>query len=175
MSAERPIWLLDFDGVINAVASSGDTRVWSEWKESMRGGDPDSIPWYLWAPEAVKVVGEAQSHGVRVIWLTDWMHMTGQIHEHIPEIPPRMEFLTNRIPGPSKYWKVNAARSVVPDGVPLLWTDDHLKTRMLREKSTKAWVHERAGDTVLINPRKDCGITPRDVTTIREWVARVTR
>ncbi len=174
VKVEQPIWLLDFDGVLNAVAPHGDTRIWKDWRTEGRGSSPDSIPWYLWAPEAVKVVGEAHEAGVRVIWLTDWEDMTQRLHETVHGLPARLEFLTRRISGPSKHWKVNAAMSIVPDAAPLLWTDDHLKTRLLREKVGKEWVANRGGDTALIAPRKEYGITPRDVDTIRAWVARVT-
>lgn len=171
----QPIWLLDFDGVLNAVAPRGDTRVWETWHVSLKGEDPESIPWYLWAPEATQVVAEAATAGVRVIWLTDWMEMTQKLHETIPNLPPCLEFLTNRIAGPSRHWKVNAAMATVPDDAPLLWTDDHLHTRLLREKLSKDWIANRAGDTTVISPNKRVGVTPRDVRTIREWIAKVTR
>lgn len=171
-STERPVWLLDFDGVLNAVNTEGDTTIWADWEVRGRGSSPESIPWYLWAPEAVSVVREAHGAGVRVIWCTDWMGVTQKLHETIPALPPRMEYLTDRIAGPSKHWKVNAAMATVPDGAPLLWTDDHLKVRLLREKVSKEWLARRAGDTTLIAPHKKRGITPRDVATIRAWVAR---
>lgn len=169
----RPVWLLDYDGVLNALAPHGDTKVWSEWKVQGKGSNPDSIPWHLWAPEAVKVVAEAHAAGVRVIWLTTWMEMTQRLHETITELPAGLEFLTDHgagSVGPSRHWKANAAMMTVPYGVPLLWTDDDLNRRLVREKAVKEWLASR-GDTTLMCPRKEHGLTPEHVTKIREWIA----
>jgi len=173
--SEQPVWLLDFDGVLNAVAAQGDTTVWRDWRRSPPDTPPENIPWFLWAPEAVTVVQDAVSAGVRVIWLTDWESGTTRIHETIAELPAGLEYLTRAARGPSRHWKANAAREAVPDAAPLLWTDDHLRARILREHSTKEWVAQRAGDTTVISPNKRVGVTPRDVRTIREWIAKVTR
>lgn len=103
---DRPVWLLDYDGVLNALAPRGDTKVWSEWKVQGKGSDPDSIPWHLWAPEAVKVVAEAHAAGVRVIWLTSWMEMTQRLHETVTELPAGLEYFTHHgagSGGPSRH------------------------------------------------------------------------
>lgn len=64
----------------------------------------------------------------------------------------------------------NAAMATVPDGVPLLWTDDDLNRRLTREKVVKEWLASR-GDTLRICPRKEHGLTPAHVSEIREWIA----
>lgn len=174
-ATEQPVWLLDFDGVLNILAPRGDTSVWEHWEVRGESSNPETIPWYIWAPEAVKLVAEARDAGVRVVWLTSWMGMTQRLHQTIPELPAGLEFLHDGFGGPSKHWKVNAARANVPDSAPLLWTDDELKVRLLREKATKEWIRERAGDTTIIAPLKRHGITPRDAAVIREWIVRVTR
>lgn len=172
---QRPIWLLDFDGVINILAPRGDISVWAHWEVRGKGMDAESIPWYLWAPEAAKLVAEAHDAGVRVVWCTDWQQGTQRLHTTITELPSGLEYLSDRIAGPSRYWKTNAAMAFVPDGVPLLWTDDHLRSNLLREKVTKEWVRDRTGDTTIIAPRKDHGLTPLSAAVIRTWIAWVTR
>lgn len=176
MTDARPVWLLDYDGVLNVLSPQGDTTLWSEWKVEGRSSHPDSIPWHLWAPEAVKVVAEAHAAGVRVIWLTSWMDMTQRLHETVTELPEGLEFLTDRGAGKggaSRHWKANAAMATVPDEVPLLWTDDDLNHRLVREKVVKEWLASR-GETLRICPRKDQGLTPEHVARIRAWIARVT-
>lgn len=175
MNDLRPTWLLDYDGVLNAVSPRGDTTIWDTWKVSGKGLEPESIPWHLWAPEAVTVVAEAHAAGVRVIWLTDWMDLTQRLHETVTELPANLEYLTHRVggDGPSKHWKVNAAMATVPDGVPLLWTDDHLNVRLVRENVTKEWLARR-GETLRICPRKSQGLTPKHVAQIRQWISTTT-
>jgi hypothetical protein len=179
MSAAKPIWLLDFDGVLNILAAQGDTSVWAEWRDHKRPS-PEDIPWMLWAPEAVSLVAEANEAGVRVVWLTTWGALTATIADVIKDIPADLEYWTNgdlsRIGHTSRRsgqnWKVDCARFLVPEQSPLLWTDDNLP-KMLH-KDDRAWLRSREPETLTIAPRKEIGLTPKHAARIRDWIGKVT-
>jgi len=128
------------------------------------------------------VIADAAVSGVDVRWLTSWRADTAILPSVIPGLPDLPWFGEKDLPddftpGPrddNHAWKWHVARHVVPDGVPLLWTDNDLDLFILPtwgDASRRRWTLTRPGGTTLIVPSEPHGLYPRHVTQIREWVA----
>lgn len=183
-----PIWLLDFDGVINALSKRGGRSFWpDEWRSATidhpegyrdRHGKPVKLP-LLWSKTVVETVAAAVDAGVEVRWLSTWREHTRllpSILYGLPEIPwfdenllaadasDGLDARERMVSGP---WKVVVAGAAVPDDAPLLWTEDALSVDMLSER----WRRTRTAPTTFLRPHPAQGLIPRDVRTIREWIA----
>lgn len=174
----RPVWLLDFDGVINALSSRGGKSVWDTWRTA-RITDPEnfvgSYP-LLWSPAVVSTVALAVDCGVDVRWLTTWK-------QHTVLLPAVVEGLPNGLPWISddgididsdkhpQRWKPFAARAAVSDDAPLLWTDDCLDYILTTDD--RSWLRTRRGGSTLIVPRGTIGLSQRNIREINEWIGGV--
>jgi len=183
--AVTAIWLLDFDGVINAISDRGGRTYWDDWHSTVvahplggvdRQGHPLRVP-LLWSQSVVDTVTEAVAAGVDVRWLSTWREYTAVLPAVIPGLP-ELPFLDESLvglrgpaPGEHNYsgpWKVDVAKAWVPDEVPLLWTEDSLGINLLSEM----WRSSRRGPTTFIQPRTVTGLVQREISEIREWIAR---
>lgn len=178
-----PVWLLDFDGVVNAISSKGGKSVWPIW-ETARVPHPSyptkTLP-LLWSPAVVDTIRHAVDAGVDVRWLTTWREHTKTLPEVIhglPDIPWLDEsVLSDEVASTldpdqrmaSGMWKFEVARAYVPDDAPLLWTDDSYWI-MSWSKEVPAWVSKRGAPTELIQPTETLGLVQRQVRAIREWI-----
>lgn len=167
MTDTRPLWLLDFDGVVNVLAPRGDEKVWQDWNVRGTGSSHESIPWYLWSTSVASLVRKMSDSGVRVVWLTSWEHAMLGISRVIPELPEGLEILTRADDVTRRSsWKAGAARSIVTSDVPVLWTDDDLH-KILRPKADVEWAQTIT--LTRIRPNRKTGVTPAQAEQIRAW------
>ncbi|BBX82196.1 hypothetical protein [Mycolicibacterium aubagnense] len=180
------VWLLDFDGVINALSKRGGRSYWPEWSSATvahpegdltSAGDPVHLP-LLWSPAVIAVIAEAARAGIDVRWLSTWREHTKRLPEIIPGLPDlpwldetildtrASDDLDPRLAMESGPWKVLVARAFVPAGAALLWTEDSLTVDLLSE----SWRRSRTAPTTLIRPRPATGLISREVNEIREWI-----
>lgn len=182
------IWLLDFDGVINAISARGGRSYWGDWRsaaidhpegELTRSGRPVRVP-LLWSETVVATVAAAVAAGIDVHWLSTWREHTATLPSVIPGLPA-LPYLDESILGPAASglddpiprtycgaWKVTVAKAFVPEGVPLLWTDDALNIDML----SAPWRRNRTGPTTFIRPRQATGFVQREIHEIDGWIER---
>lgn len=176
-----PVWLLDFDGVINAISKRGDRNVWDDW-EFARIDHPQeaghSLP-LLWSPTVVQVVSDAVDAGVNVVWLSTWREDTRilpTVIDGLPELPwwdeqtlieagHRLDPLNVL----HQRWKAQVAMAMVPDGAPLLWTDDNLDFGIVR-LAERTWLSKRPGGSTTVVPHETIGLSKKNVRVIREWL-----
>lgn len=180
-----PVWLLDFDGVVNAISKRGAKSVWDRWAFArIAHPDPDegmegaTLP-ILWSPYVVDTIIYAVERGVDVRWLTTWREHTRVLPDvigNLPVIPWMDEDMLPAAGGKvdvlnqlGQRWKMDVFLGLVPDDVPVLWTDDHLDAILYRYID-KTRVTSRKGGTTLIAPRENIGLSQRQVREIREWV-----
>lgn len=185
----RPVWLLDFDGVINAISKKGCNAFWDDWNQvriqnpSNPDNPKDTLP-LLWSSTVARTVADAHAAGVRVIWLTTWREHTKVLPDIIPELPRDLPWWDEDVLLGSggrldpmnqlgQRWKFDVAHQLVPDGVPLLWTDDTLNFGILR-LGNRRWTETREGGTTLINPVEAHGLYRKHIVAIREWIEEVT-
>lgn len=175
-----PLWLLDFDGVVNAISRRGDRNVWDDWEAAeVTVATGESFP-LLWSPSVVGVINEAVDAGVEVVWLTTWRDETQLLPKVIDGLPDLMwwdeEDLTRAGHGLdplhtlNQRWKSQVARALVPDGAPLLWTDDNLDLGILRSDD-RDWLRRRPGGSTVITPHETIGLSKKNIRDIREWIA----
>lgn len=74
--AAVPLWLLDVDGVLNAVAIEPDHGIWPRWQRGVARTDGGTRTWPItWAPAVVDQLTELFDGGrVEITWLTTWGH-----------------------------------------------------------------------------------------------------
>lgn len=162
----KPVWLLDVDGVVNAVASKGDPNVWPKenWK-STRCEALNGIWPILYSQDVVDFINK-MSERVEIRWHTTWQENAvsslapklGIVRLEVAYAP---EFHDSRF----AWWKIPAAERVVfEEERPLIWTDDDIafEKRKLEHIETK--------DSVLISPRTSIGLIPKQLKLIEEFV-----
>lgn len=165
-------WLIDFDGVVNAVSRKGDTNVWKDWKQTkLMGWDDHGYP-VNYSQTVVDLIAYAVSQGVNVVWLSTWAEETKQFPQAIPGMP-ELPFIGSQrdihnVSYPDKtHWKLDAAREYVDPGHDLLWTEDEA---YLTEVIASEWRLLRPGKTTVINPYTPIGLSQRQVEQIMTWI-----
>jgi hypothetical protein len=188
---QRPLWLLDVDGVVNAVVKRPDRGVWRDWRRGTASAD--GVEWPIWfSPTVAGTVARLHSTGVvEVRWLTTWgAQANGELRALLgmPELevagePPhvtsadgagshgeavaRAESAAEPDDEPSAWWKLEAVQRIVqrePDR-PVIWTDDDLSG----ERDAVAWVERNVPRRLLLSPRPNLGLTPRQLRAIRSY------
>lgn len=137
----------------------------------------------LWADETVNAVADAHAAGVRVVWLTTWREHTALLPPILDGLPYGLEFWDedtvvaaggklDPMLAVGQRWKFDAARQLVPDGVPVLWTDDNLPY-ILRSDGAH-WARTRRGGVTEIVPSATLGLSKKQTAAVYEWVAEAT-
>lgn len=174
-----PIWLLDFDGVINALSKRGDRNVWDDWRSAdIEVPDNGTYP-LLWANEVVELVQEAVTNGVSVVWLTTWREHTKLLPKVIDGLPDGLPWWDEitiesfgykldpmRVLG--QKWKAQVAQAMLSPDTPVLWTDDNLSH--LLNGTDRGWFNRRPGGTTYVSPNPNIGLSQRNAREIREWM-----
>lgn len=166
---ERPILLLDVDGVLN---SSGESP-WPDTKTSW----PQVR--HEWGTSVCKVttskrIGEALlSLDVEIRWLTTWGYDANKRISPRSGLPQRLPVAG--IPTADEHgkmrWKADIVVETLATGRLVLWVDDEA------DEEVEADVRSRAPDTdlVVLMTNEATGITPSDIDLIRERLARMGR
>lgn len=153
-----PIWLLDVDGVINAVSRTAPAT-WDDWERLQARGYP-----ILYSRTVVDTVARIHREGLaEVRWLTTWashalpLAMSLGITEEfvVAGAPPHRE--------PVAWWKLPVARAVHErEARPVVWTDDDIAY----SREAQEWAAARS-DVLALAPRTELGLT-------REHLAEIT-
>jgi hypothetical protein len=189
-ASEPPIWLLDVDGVLNAVTNQPDPAVWPDWRQGT--ATADGVRWPIcFSPTVARSIRRIHESGLaEVRWLTTWGgHANGELREllGLPELPVVAErpSLAAALPddavvsgaashgdavgdhGP--WWKLAAVQAVVeaePDRV-LVWTDDELRYQI----EATWWVADHVRRSLLLSPPPRVGLPPRLLRQIEDFCA----
>lgn len=132
----RPVWLLDIDGVVNALARKPivDSFPAEQWiqitvRTDLPGIGPAAFP-ILAARPVLDFVATAHASGaVEICWHSTWREAA--ITDLAPALGlPRLpisvapEWTNHHLLVP--WWKQPAAERVLESGRPLVWTDDDI-------------------------------------------------
>ena len=169
-----PVWLLDIDGVVNALARGPVAGSWpaDQWVQHVVPADiPGSgrmvLPILAACPVLDFIVRVVRTGAAEVIWHSTWreaavtdlapvLGLPQLPISHAPEWTQRPELI---------WWKLPAARRVVESGRRLVWTDDDI-----------AVVPDQVGDldarpdTLLISPDPHTGLTADQLRAIADFV-----
>ncbi|MGO4258139.1 hypothetical protein [Marmoricola sp. RAF53] len=159
-----PIWLLDVDGVLNANRPG-----WSERPRqaiAYAAGEPFKM---RWSATLLNKISDLHTTGrVELRWCTTWCPWADQL-EQIFGLPPLARSIPEPMPS-SGAWpdaKVGAARNVLREGRPLIWTDDEAipPEGPPRDALTNADV-----PTLLIEPLPNRGLQPAHLARIEQFL-----
>lgn len=171
---ERPLWLLDIDGVVNALARGPLPDTWPEddWVQRLiiteipeRGVMPLPI---LAARRVLEFVAETHhSDRAEIRWHSTWRAAAVTAFAPALGLPTTIpisvapEWLGRPI---AHWWKLPAAQRAVAAGRTLIWTDDDL--RLYPDEA--AALAEDGG--LLIAPYAEVGLTPEELDRIAEFL-----
>jgi hypothetical protein len=171
--ASLPVWLLDIDGVINALARGPVRGSWppDTWAQHVvRAEIPEMglmvLPILVAEPVLDFVRRVVSSGAAEVRWHSTWR--TAAVTDLAPllGLPPIPISIapewTQRPPG---WWKLAAAQRVIAAERPLVWTDDDIA----RYDGDLGDLLSRP-DALLISPDPETGLSPHDLDRIAEFL-----
>lgn len=173
---DKPLWLIDIDGVLNAYKYSRrkpNTWLWGEEVHNLRLVTDYGI-FAVWVAEGlVRFLSDIHASGlVDMQWCTTWADEANTVFApafNLPELPvaahPDETILA---------WKHRAAIDASERGRRLIWTDDDAidKGAKLKVKNNLA-NHSHLTvekDLLLIIPNPKVGLTPADCRSIAAFV-----
>ncbi len=158
-----PIWLLDVDGVLNAVNRKPPVGRghWQHFEQKRCNG-------YIltWAPELIERIRALVDAGkVDIHWLTTWWNM-------IHELPWRewhglqVANTEQEYRAHCEWWKLPVAQRLYQPGRKMVWTDDDL--RFVR--GAQDWLADKRQDVLAIAPHTMLGLSPAHMDAIDNFL-----
>jgi len=187
VSETRPLWLLDVDGVLNAVTRYPDEAVWPRWRNGVAHTDGGRNTWPIrWSPDVIdRLLGWRATGAVDVAWLTTWGEdanvdlapLLGLPTLPVAGSPPGRVARAGDAAGAvahaevagadaadpltGRWWKFDVVRTLVRTDPrrPLVWTDDDLAF----EPEVAAWMQEHTTSLLIApTPRRGLGAAELD-------------
>lgn len=168
-----PVWLLDIDGVLNAISSKPDRSVWpaAGWRRFEATDARTGTTWPILAAEPVAAfIREVRTSGrAEVRWHTTWQESANKVGAELGlpelEVQEAPEFAEDGEYSPT-WWKLAAALRVIEEEQrPLIWTDDD--ATMGRIMPTP-YDRVKAFPNLLIAPQQRIGLTRKQLRAIDE-------
>lgn len=167
-AALPPVWLLDVDGVVNAVHPWGADHLGDTYTTGTMTIDGGRYP-MTWSPALIDRIRDLHTAGVvEVRWATGWCVWAHHL-ETLWNLPRLGRAFTTAVVGDALTdAKLAAARWVLAEGRRLVWTDDldlPAGRTVLRELT---W----DGRALLIAPDRAVGLLPADMDRIEAFAAK---
>lgn len=166
-AATEPIWLLDVDGVLNAVTA--DVPDGYKQTRSDRWG-------IVYHPAVIERIAELHRGGVvEVRWLTTWCERAAEILApdlSLPYFKVEGADLHAVTPEPNGWWK-SAAAQRVSEAEPhraLIWTDDDLEDA--EANGEVDWLRDRTAGTLALSCNWRTGLTSANLDRIEKFCER---
>ncbi|MGH8861229.1 MAG: HAD domain-containing protein [Jatrophihabitantaceae bacterium] len=171
----NPVWLLDIDGVVNALAHGPVRDSWPAelWVQHVVHADIPgtgrmALPILAATPVIDFITAVVDSGAVDVVWHSTWRAAAVTDLAPVlglPSIPisvaPEWTHRPDHV-----WWKLPAAQRVVEAGRRLVWTDDDIA--VLGDQVAELYAR---ADTLLIAPDRCAGLNREHLQRIREFVA----
>lgn len=168
------MWLLDVDGVINALGTGDSYRkAWpdGEWVSTRLSSEPGSQEYrFCTVKRVAEFICGVHGEGLAEIrWHTTWQNGARRVEGllGLPEfgIQEAEEYTTGGVRG--TWWKLPAARRVLEEeNRPLLWTDDDFDV----ELKVADWHWFTMRGACLLRPESRYGLSPDNLNDIYEWL-----
>ncbi len=159
MSNQRPVILLDVDGVLNAL--SHHPRGWDDWRQVNAR--------HISIRYSPQMLARLQALDADIVWHTTWRDAANEElapvigWDPLPVVP--CDGWLWMEPG---WWKAPSARAFIEaDPRPFVWIDDDLGSA---DPGEITWVQDY--DYLLVQPTWEEGLQPASLTVIEDWVAR---
>jgi hypothetical protein len=170
----KPVWLLDVDGVVNALSRTPVPGSWpaAAWVQhavaaEVPGTGRMVFPILAAQPVLDFVAGVVRSGAADVIWHSTWRESAVTdlgpalgLPELAISFAPEWTDRSERV-----WWKLPAAERVVASGRRLVWTDDDIA--VLPDQVAELAARE---DTLLIAPDPVSGLTGPQLDAIARFV-----
>lgn len=169
-----PVWLLDIDGVLNAVGGSQVYRSrWSTspWRRTnlMIGAEG---PFHIKVAEPViEFIRNVHEQGlVEIRWHTTWQHEARKLADWLDlptfSVHQAPEYLFRHVS--DNWWKLPAAKRVITDeNRRLLWTDDEIRYEVRPDDQV---IHHP--DNLIITTDDRYGLSPDELSKINEYLEK---
>lgn len=168
-----PVWLLDIDGVLNAVGGRNVFRnkwpesLWLESEYTVHGSGPYRV---VVAQPVVDFINLVHGQGlVEVRWHTTWQHDALRLGEwlKLPSFPvhPAPEYLATFKRG---WWKLPGAYRVTKENRSLIWTDDDIRYEIRPNNQLYQ------PSNLIISPDDRYGLSPDDLDKIKTFLEKET-
>ncbi len=178
MNEERPVWLLDVDGVLNACSSKGCRTVWPrECWNSHLVADLDGRKWpILVADPVVSYLRAVHAYGdAEIRWHTSWQHSAPERLAPALGLPDWPLVVAPEYHDPAEHtahgwWKLAAAARVLDEeGRRLVWTDDDIGFGAQLLDNQVAALLRRPG-VLAVTPRTTIGLTRKNLLAVDEFL-----
>jgi HAD domain in Swiss Army Knife RNA repair proteins len=157
-SSEKPLLLVDIDGVISLFGFASDRRPAGRWV------NVDGTLHFLSATAGEHLLSLARDY--ELVWCSGW---EDRANDHLPYalgLPSALPFLTfdRSMGGPISraHWKLAAIDAHAGDRA-LAWVDDAFND------ACHAWAHRRAAPTLLVPTDPATGLTEAHVAELTRW------
>ncbi|MGO9488559.1 MAG: HAD domain-containing protein [Solirubrobacteraceae bacterium] len=169
-ASERPLLMVDIDGVISLFAGDARDRGAAEGCfHSIEG-----IPHFLSAKAAAHLLVLADIYDL--VWASGWEERAEENLPHLLGLPAGLPFLRfDRGPATPRrtlqgaragsldaHWKL-AAVDAYAGGRPVAWIDDAL------DEACRSWAGARPAPTLLVETEPHTGLTDREAELLRSW------
>ncbi len=169
-----PVWLLDIDGVVNALARGPVAGSWppERWVQQVISADiPGSgrmvLPIFAARPVLDFVTRAVRTGAAEVIWHSTWREAAVSDLAPVLGLPPiPVSYAPEWTHRPERlWWKLPAAQRVVESGRRLVWTDDDIA--VVPDQVAALTAHP---DTLLISPDPQSGLTADNLQSIADFI-----
>ena len=158
-SAEKPLLLVDVDGVISLFGFASDRCPAGTWARI------DGTAHLLSSEAAAHLLDLVSDFDL--VWCTGWEE---RADEHLPHLLglPRLPWLSfDRDPGRTRaHWKLGAIDAHAGPSRPVAWIDDAL------DAHCEDWAEDRrraGGPTLLVHTAPEAGLTLVERDVLRTW------
>lgn len=162
---ERPLLMVDIDGVISLFGPPGDRGSEGSFRAI------DGIPHFLSSVAATHLLGLSEDFDL--VWASGWEEKAEEYLPHLLGLPAGLPFLRfARGQGAGRsidgHWKLDAIDAYAGDR-PLAWIDDAF------DRSCHAWAEQRPAPTLLVETDPSLGLTSREAWLLAEWALAPTQ
>jgi hypothetical protein len=161
--AEKPLLLVDIDGVIS-LFGSGEQTPWSNGAASADGSfhTIDGIPHFLSAAASAHLMELAGAY--ELVWASGWEEKADEYLPRLLGLPAGLPFLRfERSPGRANaHWKLAAIEDYAGSRA-LAWIDDAFND------ACHAWAQARPASTLLVQTAPERGLTSREAQLLTDW------
>lgn len=179
--SDKPVWLLDVDGVLNAATKKPDRNVWplADWCEGRANDGPRQWPILFARPVADFIRSVHEQDRAEIRWHTTWQGDAVNVAKlmDLPDFPVQEspEWRAHLAGGRVKlhddeWWKIRAALRVVEEEKrPLLWTDDDADSTWKLPPAVRTRITSTQ-PTLIVAPASETGLCKRHLRQIDEFL-----
>lgn len=152
---ERPLLLVDIDGVISLFAFAGGPPPTGSFHSI------DGIPHFLSAKAAEHLLTLTATF--ELAWASGWEEKANEYLPHLLGLPklPHLSF-EGRVGRTNAHWKLDAIEAYAGER-PLAWIDDAFN------EACHEWAGVRAEPTLLVQTTPAEGLTQRETAILERW------